>query len=265
MIGSMATFVVLASLGQKTNTFSYDFRNAKFDEVNFQYVTMDTPKYLTPEAAGLRINVPAGVEKIMGFFVQTPIVGEFEGTLSYEILSGGRGDKTWGPAVSINIKFNNPLNDGLTFLRQFRGDGDYFTVVHMIDDDVPADKEPKRKQRAFRGVPANKDVLTGKLRVARQGTDFVAQYAEGGGAFQELGRFPIGAGDPQYFRIVADPALKRPIDLRLVDLEIKSSGGNGGAVASPTPSRNRLFWAGIVLIVLLLLLGGGVALWRKKA
>jgi hypothetical protein len=271
MFGSMVTIVLLASLGQKADEFTFDFRNAKFDERLFHYGRAEIEPFFKPEPAGLRIDAPAGITggQLVALMVQMPLSGDFEATLGYEILSGQPNKGSPYPGLQLWVNFNSPLTDSLTFARELRADGDCYSVIHIADDEAPTkDGKPKRKTKNYRNAPASKDTRNGKLSIGRVGSDYVAKFAEGNGPLQELGRFAIGEGNVRNFRLAADTGPKTAIEVRLLDLAVKSPG-SGAAVAALTAPRaapgERSYWLVVVIVLFVLGLGGMLAVRHMRS
>ena len=137
----------------------------------------------------------------------------------------------------------------------------------MVDE--VTDKGSQRVKRQSREVAADKARLTGKLRVARMGTDLVASFAEGDdAAFQEIGRFPIGEEQVRMFRVAADPSAKKPIDVRFLDLKVTSKAPAArvtpALAADPPRGLSRLWWAAAILVALAAAAGGAMV-WRRRS
>jgi hypothetical protein len=262
MIGSMAALVLLASLGQQSNDskkdFKFDFRGAKVNESLFRFPP-EQVKYFTPEPAGFRITLPGDSEQPgthVGPFVQSLPEGNFELTLAYEILSRDRGENPdWGPGVAVYLRINGGLNDGITIVRQSRGNGEERVAsVQLVDE--ATDKGNKRITKQSHSLVVKNDVLTGKLHLFRQGKELFAEFAEGDGRFRELDRFIISDAPVGQLRIAVDPSSKKKaIDVRFTELEVKRA----------EPSGRRWWIGGLISLLLVLTLGMALFARRKRA
>jgi hypothetical protein len=261
MISSMTTFVLLAAMAQKTDDFQFDFRNAHFDPALFKY-SFSKPaheKWITHEPEGLRITLPSGAaDGPVGLLLQTPMQGNFDATVAYEILSGDRGNKEIGPNANLYIRFQGPSADGISFGRAFRSDGDFFYCSHIIDN---PDEPGKRKLAQWAEAPADKNVLSGKLRFSRQGTKLLAQFSEANGPFRGVAPLTIDDAPVSWCRIAAEPKNKWAIDLRFLNLTV-SPVTTAALPAPPSPPQSRLFWAAMALILLFAILALTVTVKR---
>lgn len=265
MLGSMTTLVGLALLAQAPD-ISVDFRNSWNAEKVFRPERPDEAHFFVPEPGGMHVKLDGQTNQPVGLLAGFALEDDFDATLAYEILSGGRGNKNWGPGVQLYLMLRGPTRDGITIARQFRAHGDFFIFGHMVDEQT--DKGPKRVSKQSREAPADKARLTGKLRVARQGTDLVASFAEGDEtAFREIGKFPIGEEQVSMFRIAADPSAKQPIDVRFLDLKVTSKAPAPRptpAAVDPPRSSSRLWWAAAI-VVLLAAAAGGALIFRRRS
>jgi hypothetical protein len=265
MHSALAMLALVATLGQKVDTFRFDFRNANFDGAIFPYERKDSGDFMTPEPAGLRFTAPNGMPNSLPISIQygKRISGDFQATFSYEILSGVKGNEKEGPGPQFYLMLETPVRDGISFNRQIRDGVDVMTVVHLADQ-VDDKGNKGRKTQHYRQAIVSPEIAKGRLRLIRQGADLTSQFAEGDGPFQEVGSFPIGTEDVRLLRIAADPRGRRGIDMRVFDFELTVPASGAAAPAPPpAPRRERLYWTLAGICLFLVLLGLGVA-WRRR-
>ena len=213
-------------------------------------------KYTVPGIEGLRVTLPAKRENLapLGLQSNAHVVGDFEITGSYELLSADR--PAWpNGIVGVNL-FIMEGPEGKRFGRIGRfntqQDGHVYEVRHTDHHRA----EPPHVVR----VPTTEKA--GQLRVVRRGNRLAYLVKDGstGDGFKELYTTEFGAGNLSVVRFVVNTGEQAyGVDARLIDLRIRT-GDIPEAAESALGSR--LIWIGLAVILLL----GAVALfWRRTA
>ena len=107
MLGSMMTVVGLALLSQAPD-ISVNFRNSWNDEQVFRPERPEEAKFFVPEPGGMHVKLDGTSSQPVGLRAKFALEGDFETTFAYEILSGGRGNKSWGPGVQLYFMLGGP-------------------------------------------------------------------------------------------------------------------------------------------------------------
>src|SRR5439155_25470776 len=111
--------------------------------------------------------VPRGVALATNFRV----CGDFEITVSYEILKADRPSTGYGVGVSLYAAINPDTNDAVSLARRIHTDG---TIKFVSDRITPGDPKPAHKWSALPSVSPS-----GKLRLQRVGSKVRCLVAEG--------------------------------------------------------------------------------------
>ncbi len=241
--------------------FYQDFRGSKMPQPPLKLIGPDADTVVRPENEGLRITlpVPRPSKDPVGVALQFPLVGDFEITASYELLSAQRPATGSGLAVALNLAVHNPYkftklgrfvrpNEGNVYLaeRHFRGP----------PPDTKWETEPTEARR-------------GQLRVDRKGSTlryFAAD--EPGNAFRQIYQADFGVDDIEVVRfIVNNNDSPAAVDARLVDLRIRSgfsSGPSDGSAGNrPTAASRWLMAALLIILGMVAVVLGSWLYWRQ--
>jgi hypothetical protein len=217
------------------------------------------------EPAGLRLTLPAERQGRgnTGLVVSTPVKGDFEITVSFEIL------KESNPAAKGKQPTKLTL---LAVLDSPRGEqsGVVRRTAQSQETDFAAwaivwNPEREKKQHKFQAFPTT--AKTGRLRLVRTGAQMTYYAAEGpDGAFALLRQYPSGVDDLKEVHVLgATGGPNAELDVRVTDLFIRS-----GAVGSPVADDQRTVAAKRLLAALACVLALAVTflgtwLYRTRA
>jgi hypothetical protein len=198
--------------------FHHDFRGSRPPAACFQRIGANPDIVFKPEEAGLRITIPANQRQNTreGLELTTPIKGDFEIIVGYEVLSAGRPTTGYGVGFEFYIYTNTPTREGLGVYRVRRvKQGD----VYMISRSKTENGKGQYKHQFV-----ETSARTGRLRLTRSGTEVRSWAAEGGSSrFVELCQHELGAEDVTTVWLTAYVGhTLHGADVRIVDLKINS-------------------------------------------
>lgn len=256
MNSGILVVVLLSSVGQMKEEFYQDFRGDSAMDPALGPFGPNSAEAMHSEAEGLRVSLSAGRGNGLpvGFVPRFKIAGDFEITVGYEILSSdepysgmGAGVKVWGKTSSKEFR-------AMTLAHVIRPqEGCGFVAIFARDGD---------EGRVFETKSLTTDAKTGRLRLARTGSELSFLVAEGESeTFDELQRATIGPDDVVALRITANTGdVACAVTIRFLDLRIRAEdlperqGGSTG------------FWGRYVVGFVLLQVAGvsGFLLWRHQ-
>jgi hypothetical protein len=262
----------LAAPAAPPPVFSYDFRGARPLVAPLDYAGKDAATFIKPEEGGLRITLPAPREKAeaTGIALTEPVSGNFEITVGYELLPTDKPQPASWTGLEVYLMTATPTKEAVGLYRIVspdKGDGYQCTRMTTIDG-----------QRQYRHQVYEAGGKTGHVRLTRTGGEVTFWAAEGAADdFRDLGRYDLGPDDLKLVRIGAHSGRRtEPVDLRIVDLKVRSEQPITGPVpafdpsappttASPGLRKGWLIAGGLVgLLVALSLLGTWLYVRRSR-
>jgi hypothetical protein len=220
------------------------------------------------EAEGLRLTLPAGVageRSNTGVRLEVPARGDFEVSVSYEILAepapADTGQKPTKLALMVLLERADWTVAALA-RRVSAKAGPQFTAWTIRDNHLNSGS----RQTKYREFPAEAKV--GRLRIVRSGEEFSFHVAEGPGAeFSLLHQIPAGEEDLASVELVGSTGGPRAaLDVRFTDLRVRT----GAAVGAPAeasaeaPVARKKAWLGALLLGLIPALVALVVLYRRR-
>jgi hypothetical protein len=219
------------------------------------------------EPEGLRITLPAGWPKqrpMVGVNTDLPVQGNFEITVSYEILREPDHADGVNPAMKLWLMgvVNNHQDNPAVVGRIIHKSGEpRYTMWQTLWD-------RQDQQNHTRGEQVPTRAKSGRLRLVRTGTMLRYYAAEGAdGEFQLLQEFPFTDEDLKGVRILCSTGDRdASLDVRVTDLRVRA----GSALDTLPPPEASQAWvygvagAGVLLFVAL---AAGLGLWvyRRRA
>jgi hypothetical protein len=202
------------------------------------------------EPEGLRITLPKDRESLsaVGFATEFGMQGDFEMTMTYEILEAEEPPSGYGVGVGMFVKKADPSPEAATLSRMVRA---RVKEVVLWDRSVEVLGGKPRIEEGVSPSPAK----VGRLRMKRTGTTLYYLWAPGttGEDFQEVQRCEFGADAIKRMTVSALTG-RQPchLDARLIDWRIRSGIPSGGTatVELPAPAAQKSRWK--------LWLGGGI-------
>lgn len=204
--------------GEMTEVLEQDFQSGRIHP-GFEIFGPNPAAAIRAERGGLRITLPAKRPDTgpVGLHASFRICGDFEITVSYELLAAekpesglGSGVSTWcwiagDPPHTVSLgQFARPNNDNQI----------YSQVTSQVDD------SDRPFQRECRDATARR----GRLRLSRRESTLQLLAADGGSdEFQEIQSMEVGTGDIEKLRISATTS-NQPVgvSVRLNELSIRS-------------------------------------------
>jgi hypothetical protein len=257
----------------------HDFRNKRPPDNAFRFGGLDPDGEMTAENEGLRITLPAERERhlLSEVNVGFPVVGDFEFTATYEILSAKPPIKGYGIGVNLTIStVAEPKKFGklCRVLRPKEGN------VYLAET-----------WHKYRKHVKNTESMSGQLRLARIGPTLNYLVSEGPGkAFEPIWEVADYGGDEigyAGFQVSDSGEPGNPIDARLIDLRMrlgkidreKTTAPAALAVAAPleiepiadpiaersVPIHLRALGCVASALLMVMLVVGAIVLLRRRA
>jgi Protein of unknown function (DUF1583) C domain len=252
--GACLLFAIGAT-GSLESEFYQDFRGKSLD-AKLKSFGHDNKKVCQIEPEGLRITLPAKREKTeaVGLTPSFGIAGDFEITLSYELIKAETPNTGYGVGVNIWMMLDSPQEETAKV-------GHYLRVKE--GNTFFADSKLGKEKSKYRMKTRPTDAMTGKLRLARTGATLRCLIAEtNNGEFEELLRVEIGAHHVRRVRFAANTGgSPAALDMRLLDLHIRADDlGDAPLLTKPAPISLVYYIAGSIALVMI-----GAALWRWRS
>lgn len=241
MIAGLLTLAVVTltpsqpAAGMEEHTF--DFRQGKVDPLA-RHVGRELEKYVSPETEGLRINLPASDKRypFVGVQPQVWVHGDFEITLTYQILQPGRPRS--GDGSKVNLTVTLPDNGDYVSIERFWS-ASYGDIV-MVDHRYNNPPGPPQHDRWRTEASEN----TGKLRLKRTGKELSGLFAEGtSDNFTEVKRLTWATTDVEKVRAGVNEggSSSQPFDMRLQEIKFRSGMWTPEVSAAPpsTPESSK--------------------------
>ncbi len=236
-----------------------DFRGKPYDPALFRLTGPNAAGSIRSDSRGLRITLTEehGLRPAVGLALSTGIKGDFEITMEFEFIQVDEPVGGTGAGVSLYVTMVSYSQEAATMGRVSRKGGGQAFFSHR------ASTGPDGKRVHRGGDPLPTQCTSGKLRMVRTGSMLSYRVAEGSSeAFHDLFEAEIGEDDISMVRFAADNGGSATlVDVRIVELKIKSDEAGAPEVLPPRPSRWPL-WAGIGLGALVL--AGGYWYWSRR-
>jgi DNA-directed RNA polymerase subunit RPC12/RpoP len=251
--------------------FYQDFRGSRPLLPALKLIGPDIDTVVKPEDLGLRITLPKtrAVNQPIAVMPTFSLTGDFEITGTYELLSADQPAKGYGVGVNLSIATNEAWDRFGKVSRLLRAQEGSVYWTEFWRHDPPKDYKVS-------SVPS--DAKAGQLRLVRAGATVRFLVADGrGNEFRELAQRDFGAEDVAQVRFaVSDSGPGNAIDVRLVDLRIRSRIVPGAGVVAGVPGaaglekradRGWLMAAlliGVAIVVFVSLAGAAAFFLRKR-
>lgn len=238
--------------------YTRDFRRQGFDDQELRLVGEVGKPMVKPEPGGLRITIPRlrSDLKPVGFLPQFWVRGDFEITLTYEILSRDVPSSGSGIGVSLYLVSNSPSKEAVHLARSLRPSG-----RHAVATTRMTSLGTGRKAVRSRNFPAYG--TSGRLRCTRTGSTVHYAMAEGdAGDFLEIDQDELGPEDLTMVRVAAENGSSPDgIDVRIADFTVRAEALPGPSTAQPPPEPLPVAWLAGIPLVLVFFAG----VWYRRA
>jgi hypothetical protein len=219
-LGASAWFLFAGGRPNHSGTdLAQDFRGGKMPEPPWQFAGDAAESFTRPEAAGLRVTIPAGRTAAaahrnpVGVVLGDTVPGDFDISCGYEILEMELPQKGWGVGFELFVMTATPTQEAFALERMLRPDG---ADVYLCSRNTSLSG---KREFHTKHVPAAG--TNGRLRLTRTGRELTAWSAEGGGDYRELARYDLGPEDITTVRFAANPGVGlSAIDVRIADVKV---------------------------------------------
>ncbi len=205
--------------------FHQDFHNKEIKELRVQPSFEGAIAFLTPEADGLRLTLPARDVKHIETGVIAPIKaqGDFQITAGYEIIKVDPENAGNGISFEIHLTTNSLTMETLGFTRFINRDGSGRYIFGRRTTNALGKRQD---------IPGFREISipivggkSGQMRIERIGPVAVLSDAEvGSKEFRELFKVHLGSDDVFRFRVGINPnGASSFVDIRLLDIRIKGN------------------------------------------
>jgi serine/threonine protein kinase/predicted RNA-binding Zn-ribbon protein involved in translation (DUF1610 family) len=218
-----------------------------------------------PDDKGVRITLPAGEGKQphAGFMTKFAVRGDFEATVSFEILKADKPDTGYGVGTSIYAALDPKTNDAVSLARRVMPDG---KIVFFSDRLIPEDGRVTHHYKSF---PAASPM--GKLRLKRVGSVMRYLVADGADAdFVQMDEQEFGTADVQLIQVGGNAGESESgLDLLLLNFSVYAQELPG--LPPPVPAAPPKWWgrgwlaAAGVLGLMVTLSFAGVWLYLRRS
>jgi hypothetical protein len=215
------------------------------------------------EPQGMRITLradPARGHPNTGLVVSTPVKGDFEVTVSFEILqeSNPTPNAKQPTKVGLMVYLDSATADYGAVMRRTAPTGatDFAALLQEWD--------PGTEQKQFKFKAAPTACKSGRLRLVRRASVLSCYAAEGTSAeFTLVSQYPFGAADLKEVQVVGSTGGPNgALDTRVSELLIRVGAAPALVVDSPqTRAAQRLLYA---LAVALITATGVLAVWLAR-
>jgi hypothetical protein len=252
---SFVLTVLAASVGAEPlpELLRQDFRGGKITEPVLKRVGQTPERYMKGEALGLRITLP-GKQALapVGVSSRLAVHGDFEITLTYQILKADKPSTGYGAGVSLWVSSTEAGDATATLARFVRPkEGDVYSTDHASNG---PDGKRKHRDRRF---PSESS--TGRLRLVRSGPTLLYLVANGNDSdFRELRKEEFGSEPLKAVRVAAETGgAPVAVDVRLIDLEIRAKELSASPPPAHTARRSDWWvWCAALAAGAVLALGG---------
>ena len=238
---TLLLFAAAPAMAQQS--LKHDFRGGKFDRDVLAYSGQTPEQYFTPEKEGLRLRYSGGNAppsyNTAGIVYRFHARGDFVVTARYEILTAERPKPPgWAVGAELYLRVKNPNKDGISLSRIVHvGGATKVSFSYLTYND-----QKKRVPKDSKEIETTDRSLRGAFRLAREGTDLIASFAEADDDFKEFQRTDMGNADIDLIRFAGlgggDP--NAVLDMRMLEFDLsgKDLGHDGRGFTTPAPKAD---------------------------
>lgn len=157
-----------------TAQFQFDFRAGKPIPAELAPVPQNAETFITREAAGAKIVLPAGRQKpgAVGYETRFRLRGDFEIVATYSELKTTPAPKAWGPGIDLHLRLEGADNADLMLERRQLEDG-----RHIVQP-IYAFELPDKLDRPLAIQSQPTPAAAGRLKIVRKGPMAYYLFAE---------------------------------------------------------------------------------------
>jgi LSD1 subclass zinc finger protein len=217
-----------------------------------------------PEAQGARITFIPGEDmpRASGLAPDFQVHGDFEITVSYQILKADKPDTGYGVGVNLYVAIDPDTDDAVSLARRTFVDG---KTVFISNRMTPTNGKLRHATKMLPSV-----ATTGKLRIRRVGSKVSFLVADGDSPdFAAVDERGFSSADIRFVQVGGSTGRARcGLDLRLLDLTIRAeslpglaeTGSDVPAASVPKVEGKGGLAAGLI-VGLVVTLSAGACLW----
>lgn len=255
---SASLVLAVASMAQ-ADEIKQTFRGERYDLKLFRPTGANLTKTIRAEAQGLRLQLPAERPNSLpvGLISRSGLHGDFEITVSFEIIRVDRPKEGRGAGLSIWMTQRTPEQDAATIAWLCTTEGERAFIANCASTKATGERD-------YQGAPPRPTKTTfGKLRFRRENGQLSYEVAEGASSqFQQLYQIEWSNADIDQIRIAADSGSSPTVvDVRLKEIVIRADELGAARVVATPQSRWQL-WLGTGTLVCLLIVIG-IWSWRR--
>ena len=219
---------------QPANELYQDFRGKRPLLPSFRLEGPDGAAEAKPEDGGLRVTLAATRpdNRAVHVCANFALIGDFELTGTYELLSADQPTKGYGVGVSLNVASTNSLKKFAKVSRLMRPNTGSRLVYECWDKDNPKDHQ-------LSGLAAT--TQSGQLRLVRQGASMFFLVSDGPGKefTQIFEKKTFGTDNLEHlrFQVTDGNSPGYAVDARLIDLRVRHGLLAPEKAMSPPRSR----------------------------
>lgn len=250
-------------------TYSQPFHGKPEDMQRYVFRGQVAADYVTFEADGLRIKLPAGYPEqrpSLGLALVSTVQGNFEITARFDLLKEPAPEDagSYATRFSLGVMLDTPERNEVSVSRRriARGITQFFTFW-LMERGATGKVQP-----IMHTVPTR--AKTGRLRLVRTGSTLSCFASEGDkDDYLFLKEYPFSSLDvKQVFLHASTGGPRAELDVRLSDLNIVADSLPDLAVSAAPPAGSKRWLAAALLLNLLLLLAafvGWLVLRRRQS
>ncbi len=223
----------------------------------------DATRWIKTEPEGIRITLPPGnnVRSAVGMRLQSPIQGDFEITVGYEMLQADVPRAGFGVGFSIYLATDSPTKDAVEFFHFVRPSGSEAYGCSRLTT------SPEGRRGSMPGLDLQDQPVLGRaaqMRITRVGSQAVLSAARADSSdFKKLYEFDLGKEDVVVMRIAANPGnAPNPLDVRVRDFKVRFKGVAAALGTASDEERGSHLW--LVLAMTAVIALAGVLMWLYR-
>jgi hypothetical protein len=257
--------LMLLSLGQAPDKFGAEFHPDLRDPKLIDSTMRPTGPGLEQDEHGVRIRLPGGQGKLppTNLVTNFGVRGDFEATLSYEILRADQPTSGYGVGVSLYAAIDPTTKNAVSLGRRVLTDG----ATKFVSNRQQPVGPPNHTRFMDSGA------AKGKLRILRIGWIVHFLVQEGDADFVELNRVDWAEDDLVQINVGANAGNSDAgLDVRLLDFTLKAEElpRKAAPVEKPPPDDEvtRPRWRSLVpaaiALAMILVASAAAAWWRQR-
>jgi hypothetical protein len=242
--------------------FHFQFNHGIENQPFFKLTGPNAMRAVQTDARGLRITLPAQRSQPgpVGVEPRFQLHGDFEITLSYELLAAEAPPPPMGAGVVLRLRFDDSPSRTVTLTRVRRRDQNESSMDQFATNLVTPGPDGKNNI-STKLFPAHN--MQGQLRLIRSGETLHFLVSDGpNSAFQEVRAIPIGTDDVKTLQAqCATGGREGSVDARLLALDIRSGQLPNQPAKPRAEASGNAKWLWLAVLACFLLGAAGSFFW----